>query len=43
MELVFEVATRVMVLHQGRILADGPPGEIQADRRVREIYMGIEQ
>ena len=43
MELVFEVATRIMVLHQGRLLADGPPAEIQADRRVREIYMGIEQ
>ncbi len=43
MELVFEVATRIMVLHQGRVLADGSPADIQADRRVREIYMGIEE
>ncbi len=43
MELVFEVATRIMVLHQGRVLADGSPSDIQADQRVREIYMGIEE
>jgi branched-chain amino acid transport system ATP-binding protein len=40
MELVFEVASRIIVLHQGRIIADGPPGEIQSDQRVREVYMG---
>jgi len=42
MDMVFEVAERILVLHYGRVIADGEPGEIQADQRVREIYMGIE-
>ena len=42
MELVFEVASRIIVLHQGEIIADGSPDEIQTDQRVREVYMGIE-
>ena len=28
------------VLHQGRILAQGSPLEIQENRQVREIYLG---
>jgi branched-chain amino acid transport system ATP-binding protein len=43
MEMVFEVAQRVIVLHYGEIIADGTPAEIQTDQRVREIYMGIEE
>jgi branched-chain amino acid transport system ATP-binding protein len=43
MEMVFEVAQRVIVLHYGEIIADGTPAEIQDDQRVREIYMGIEE
>ena len=42
MDLVFGVADRIIVLHQGRIVADGPPGEIKADLKVKQIYMGIE-
>jgi branched-chain amino acid transport system ATP-binding protein len=42
MDLVSKVANRIMVLYYGRIIADGPPKEIQADQRVREIYLGIE-
>jgi branched-chain amino acid transport system ATP-binding protein len=41
MEMVFEVAERIIVLHYGQIIADGTPKEIQADQRVREIYMGV--
>jgi branched-chain amino acid transport system ATP-binding protein len=41
MEMVFEVAERIIVLHYGQIIADGTPKEIQADQRVREIYMGL--
>jgi len=40
MDLVFEVAERILVLHNGRIIAQGMPQEIQSDPRVREIYMG---
>ncbi len=43
MELVFEVASRIIVLHQGLVIADGPPGEIQNDQRVREVYMGVDE
>jgi branched-chain amino acid transport system ATP-binding protein len=43
MDLVFGVAERIMVLHYGQIIVDGPPEEIQADPRVREIYLGIEE
>ena len=43
MEMVFGVAERIIVLHYGQIIADGTPEEIQADQKVREIYMGIEE
>jgi len=43
MDLVFGIATRIIVLHQGRTVADGSPKEIRADARVRNIYMGIEE
>jgi len=42
MDLVFGVAERIMVLHYGQIIADGTPRKIQADSKVREIYIGIE-
>ena len=40
MEVVFGLASRVVVLHQGKVLADGTPQQIRDDRRVREIYLG---
>jgi branched-chain amino acid transport system ATP-binding protein len=40
MEVVFGLAGRIVVLHQGRVLADGPPQQIRQDPRVREIYLG---
>ena len=43
MDLVFGVAGRIIVLHYGKIIADGAPEEIRVDPRVREIYMGIEE
>jgi len=35
------IADRAYVLETGRITANGPAAEIQADRRVREAYLGI--
>jgi len=43
MDLVFGLAHRIMVFHYGEVIADGTPEEIQADSRVKEIYMGIEE
>ena len=40
MEVVFGLATRIVVLHQGKVLADGSPQQIRGDARVREIYLG---
>ncbi len=43
MDLVFGLAERIMVLYYGQVIADGTPEEIQANSRVKEIYMGIEE
>lgn len=40
MELVFRFARRITVLAGGRVLSEGTPSEIAADRRVRQIYLG---
>jgi urea transport system ATP-binding protein len=40
MEFVRSIARRVTVLHEGRVLADGPMAQIQADPRVVEVYLG---
>jgi branched-chain amino acid transport system ATP-binding protein len=42
MDFVFGIADRILVLHYGKVIADGKPEEIRADPRVKEIYMGIE-
>jgi branched-chain amino acid transport system ATP-binding protein len=40
MELVFRLASRIIVMVGGRILVEGTPEEIAADQRVREVYLG---
>ncbi len=40
MDLVFRLARRITVLVQGTVLTEGPPQEIAADPRVREVYLG---
>ena len=40
MDLVFRLARRITVLVQGSVLVEGPPGEIAADPRVRQVYLG---
>jgi branched-chain amino acid transport system ATP-binding protein len=39
-ELVMEISDRITVLHQGRVLAEGPPEAISADDDVQEAYLG---
>jgi branched-chain amino acid transport system ATP-binding protein len=43
MDLVFEVVNRIIVLHYGQVIADGSPEEIQANHKVKEIYMGVKE
>ena len=39
MPLVMELAHRITVFHYGEVIADGPPGEIQKNSRVQEVYL----
>jgi len=40
MNIAFDFADRMIVLHQGEIVADGSPEEIRANPKIREIYLG---
>jgi branched-chain amino acid transport system ATP-binding protein len=40
MSVVMGVADRIIVLHNGQVLADGTPETIRNDEQVREVYLG---
>jgi len=40
MDVVFAIADRVMVLHQGRLIADGVPAAVRENREVQTVYLG---
>ncbi|GAB3670301.1 urea ABC transporter ATP-binding protein UrtD [Salinisphaera aquimarina] len=40
MDFVKDIGRKVTVLHQGRILAEGPMETVQNDERVIEVYLG---
>jgi branched-chain amino acid transport system ATP-binding protein len=40
MQAIISISDRVLVLHHGSILAEGPPREVLADPRVVEAYLG---
>ena len=40
MEVVFGIAQKIAVLHQGRKIAEGTPDEVRADPAVRRVYLG---
>jgi branched-chain amino acid transport system ATP-binding protein len=42
MDIVFAVAERITVLHQGSVIAEGTPAEVRADREVQRVYLGEE-
>jgi branched-chain amino acid transport system ATP-binding protein len=41
MEVVRRLADRVIVLHQGKLVADGAPAEVVASSIVQEAYLGV--
>jgi len=40
MEVVFSISQRIMVLHQGRLIAEGTPGEVRNNPEVQKVYLG---
>jgi branched-chain amino acid transport system ATP-binding protein len=42
MDVVRELSDRIIVLHNGRLAADGPPAEVIASPVVQQAYLGIE-
>lgn len=40
MRVVARFAERVVVMHQGRIIREGPPGEVLRDPLVQRVYLG---
>jgi urea transport system ATP-binding protein len=43
MEFVRQIARKVTVLHEGTVLCEGTMDEVQADRRVIEVYLGQQE
>jgi branched-chain amino acid transport system ATP-binding protein len=40
MEVVFSIAEKIAVLHQGRLITEGRPAEVRNDPEVRRVYLG---
>ena len=40
MDVVFRLAQRITVLHEGRVIAEGSPEQVRGDTQVNEIYLG---
>jgi branched-chain amino acid transport system ATP-binding protein len=40
MDVVMTLADRVVVLHEGRVIADGAPDAISKNELVQEVYLG---
>ena len=40
MDALFELAERITVLHEGRVLTEGTPEEIKRNAAVQEAYLG---
>ncbi len=43
MDVVFELAERVVVMHRGRVLAEGSPEEVHRDPEVQAVYLGTRE
>ena len=43
MDVVFSIAQKIAVLHQGKLIAEGSPAEVRNDAEVRRVYLGGRQ
>jgi len=43
MDVALQIASRITVLHKGRVFEEGDTKEIRENARVQEIYFGIEE
>jgi branched-chain amino acid transport system ATP-binding protein len=43
MDLVFGIATRIILLHYGELIVEGKPEQIKDSVIVKEIYMGTDK
>jgi branched-chain amino acid transport system ATP-binding protein len=41
MDVIRSLADRVVVLHNGRLVADGAPAEVMRSSIVKEAYLGV--
>jgi len=42
MDVAFDVADRIAVMHQGRVIAEGDEAAIRGNKQVSDIYLGVE-
>jgi branched-chain amino acid transport system ATP-binding protein len=42
MDVAFQLADSMVVLHHGKVIAEGPSEKIKVDPKVKEIYLGAE-
>jgi branched-chain amino acid transport system ATP-binding protein len=42
MNVVRTISDRIVVFHNGEVIAEGPPGEIAENDLVRKVYLGEE-
>lgn len=42
MDVVFSLSDRIVVMHRGKVIADGRPDEIKENQDVKEVYLGEE-
>jgi branched-chain amino acid transport system ATP-binding protein len=43
MDVVFSIADRITVLHQGLVIADAAPAVVRADPQVQQVYLGEDE
>jgi len=43
MDVVSSYSDKIVVLHQGKVLAEGPPKEVMENHQVRSVFLGVEK